>query len=89
MWATAQQLAWKLAPGLPNCLHTLSSAQGGGNLSHERVLWAKEILCLLTACCTQNDELRVMAEWEWTHSLKWIGCSTDASAALELCTWLY
>eukprot|EP00961_Rhodomonas_salina_P229697 3104209-Rhodomonas_salina.1 len=25
-----------------------------------------------------------MVEWEWVNSLKWIGCTTDVEAALEL-----
>ena len=49
-WANARRLAWKLAPGSPHCLHTLPRAQGGGQLPHTCVLWAKEMMGLVTAC---------------------------------------
>jgi hypothetical protein len=64
MWATARRLAWKLAPGAPHCLHVLNRAQGGGQLPHARVLWAREVMGLLTACRQHDDDLRRMAEWE-------------------------
>ena len=84
MWATARRLAWKLPPGTPHCLHLLSRAQGGAQLPHARVLWAKEVMSLLTACRTHDDEIRRLAEWEWQHSPSWIGCSSDTGAAHEL-----
>lgn len=84
MWATARRLAWKLAPCTPHCLHTLSKAQSGGQLPHARLLWAKEMMGLLTACRTHDDELRRLAEWEWSHSAAWVGCFTDTGAAAEL-----
>ena len=84
MWANARRLAWKLAPGTPHCLHTLHRLDGGGDLPHAKVLWAKEMTSLWSTCRQYDDELRTMALWEWENSPLWIGCHNDGEAAAEL-----
>eukprot|EP00961_Rhodomonas_salina_P298475 3938111-Rhodomonas_salina.1 len=80
-WATARRLAWKLAPDTANALHTLGHQYGGGAIPDARVLWAKEMWSLWNSTQAHDDSLRVMAQWEWTHSRAWVGCHTDAEAA--------
>ena len=83
-WASARRMAWKLAPGTPNCLHTLHCLDGGGHLPHAKVLWAKEMMSLWAMCRQFNDELCTMAKWEWEHSVRWVGCHNDSEAAKGL-----
>ena len=84
MWATAQRMAWKLAPGTPHCLHTLHRLDGGGGILHAKVIWAKEMTGLWSACRKFDDELRQIATWEWNHSVNWVGCHNDREAGREL-----
>ena len=51
---------------------------------HAKHAWLKEMHSTLTQCDAHNDDLRKLLRWEWTHSREWLGCSTDAAAALEL-----
>lgn len=80
----ARLLAWKLPPGSPRPLHTLGTQHGGGQMPHAKLLWAKEMFSMWGACRAHKDTLAGMVEWEWVNSRKWIGCTTDAEAALEL-----
>ena len=84
MWANARRRAWKLAPGTPNCMHTLHRLDGGGGIPHARTIWAKEMMNLWASCRMFDDELRTMAKWEWENSVRWIGCHNDREAVKEL-----
>ena len=84
MWANARRVAWKIAPGTPHCLHTLHRLDGGGGLPQAKVIWAKEMEGLWTACRRFDDELRQIATWEWENSVRWVGCFNDRDAAKEL-----
>ena len=86
IWATARRLAWKLAPGSPHALHTLSSEWGGGDIPAAKLLWAKEMMSLWNSVRIHDDSLRRVAHWEWQHSREWIGCNSDDDAAHELTT---
>ena len=86
MWANARRIAWKLPSGSPHCLHTLHRQDGGAHLPHAKTLWAKEMMTLINACRQHDDDLRVMTEWEWRHSVRWVGSANDRDAARELTT---
>ena len=81
MWANARRLAWKLAPGTPHCLHTLHRLDGGGHIPHARILWAKEMQRLWSMCRMHDDDLRTIAQWEWSHSAAWVGGMNDQDAS--------
>ena len=83
-FANGRRLAWKLPPGSPTAMHTLSTGLGGGAIPHARLLWAKEMHTLLTMCRAFDDDLNRMLVWEWTNSRTWIGCDSDEDAADEL-----
>eukprot|EP00961_Rhodomonas_salina_P267554 3615140-Rhodomonas_salina.1 len=64
-FCNARQLAWKLPPGSPRLLHTLSTQHGEGQMPHAKLLWAKEMLSMWAACRAHKDTLASMVEWEW------------------------
>ena len=84
MWCTGRRLAWKLPPGTSHCLHSLPLSQGGGEIPHAKHVWLKEMQSTLSQCSAHNDDLRKICRWEWKNSREWVGCGTDAAAAIEL-----